>query len=234
MSDSERDAFLARVRQAVQAGNRPGSAAPLRDRGTLGYQGGGEPVATFCREFEAAGGHAHVVPTNKDAGQFVLDLVLAASARRILLGPSPLLDRLEIGRTLSQAGCAVYGFEGLTAERARDPFFAAEAGISGVAHLIAETGSLVVESSPAEPRSLSLLPPLHIAVAGRDQILPDLFDLFAADYRPNEPTLPSCLSVITGPSKTGDIELRLATGVHGPGEVHVVLIDSRDTSSPAP
>ncbi|MBI1915647.1 MAG: lactate utilization protein [Planctomycetes bacterium] len=235
MSDSERDAFLARVRQAVQAGNRPGSAAPLRERGTLGYQGGGEDlVATFCREFEAAGGHAHVVPTDRDSVGVVLDLVLAASARRVLLGTGPVLDRLEIRLALSQAGCAVYGFEGLTAESARHPLFAADAGISGVAYLIAETGTLVVESSPAEPRSLSLLPPLHIVVAGRDQILPDLFDLFAPGRRPDERSLPSCLSLITGPSKTGDIELRLVTGVHGPGEVHVVLIDARDTSSPAP
>ncbi len=235
MSDSERDAFLARVRQAVQDGNRPGSAAPRRERGSLGYQGGGDdPVATFCREFEAAGGRPHVVSTDSDAVGIVLDLVRAASARRILLGTGPLLDRLELSLALSQAGCAVSGFAGLTAESARDPLFAAEAGISGVAHLIAETGSLVVESSPVEPRSLSLLPPLHIAVAGREQILPDLFDLFTAACRPNEIILPSCLSLITGPSKTGDIELRLVTGVHGPGEVHVVLIDPRDTSSPAP
>jgi L-lactate dehydrogenase complex protein LldG len=103
-----------------------------------------------------------------------------------------------------------------------------------VAHLIAETGSLVVESSPTEPRSLSLLPPLHIVVAGRAQILADLFDLFLSERPPHEPGLPSCLSLITGPSKTGDIELRLVTGVHGPGEVHVVLIDPRDTSASAP
>src|SRR5947209_18952862 len=115
MSDSERDSFLARVRQAVEAGNRPGSAAPLRDRGTLGYQGGGDdPVATFCREFEAVGGHAHVVPNEREAVRIMLDLVRAASARRALLGTGPLMDRLEVARALSQAGVAVSGFEGLT------------------------------------------------------------------------------------------------------------------------
>ena len=69
--------------------------------------------------------------------------------------------------------------------------------------------------------SLSLLPPIHVAVADRSQLLSDLFDLFEVPSA--EP--PSCLSLITGPSKTGDIELRLVTGVHGPGEIHVVLID---------
>jgi L-lactate utilization protein LutC len=106
----------------------------------------------------------------------------------------------------------------------RDDFFAAEAGISGVDYLIAETGSLVLLSRPEQPRSLSLLPPLHIAVARREQILPDLFDLFDSRLWTEKDGLPSCLSLITGPSKTGDIELRLVTGVHGPGEVHVVLI----------
>ena len=80
-------------------------------------------------------------------------------------------------------------------------------------------------SRPDQPRSLSLLPPFHVAIADRRQLLPDLFDLFEERLWAEEHGLPSCLSLITGPSKTGDIELRLVTGVHGPGEVHVVLID---------
>jgi L-lactate dehydrogenase complex protein LldG len=104
------------------------------------------------------------------------------------------------------------------------PFFAADVGITGVDFLIAETGSLVMRSSPGQPRSISLLPPVHIALAERRQIVPDLFDLF--HELGNPPALPSCLTLITGPSKTGDIELRLVTGVHGPGTVHVLMVDS--------
>jgi L-lactate dehydrogenase complex protein LldG len=107
----------------------------------------------------------------------------------------------------------------------RDAFFAADLGISGVDHLIAETGSIALLTQPREPRSLSLLPPIHIAVAETSQLLPDLFDLFEpALWQQRSGGVPSCLSLITGPSKTGDIELRLVTGVHGPGEVHVVLV----------
>ena len=61
---------------------------------------------------------------------------------------------------------------------AREAFFGADLGISNVEHLIAETGTLVMAAKPDEPRSLSLLPPIHIAVADRSQLLPDLFDLF--------------------------------------------------------
>jgi L-lactate dehydrogenase complex protein LldG len=113
------------------------------------------------------------------------------------------------------------GREVFDAASGRDAYFAADLGITGVDYLIAETGSLALFSRPEQPRSLSLLPPVHVAIAERSQLLPDLFDLFA--ITPGE--LPSCLSLITGPSKTGDIELRLVTGVHGPGEIHVVLLN---------
>src|SRR5204863_1255 len=102
-------------------------------------------------------------------------------------------------------------------------YFAADLGVSGIFWAIAETGSLIMASRPADPRSLSLLPPVHIAVVGSDQLLPDLFDLFV-ELEPSKSQLPACLSIITGPSKTGDIELKLVTGVHGPGELHVILI----------
>ena len=60
--------------------------------------------------------------------------------------------------------------------------------------------------------------------------MPDLFDLFPEGGR----DMPSCLTLITGPSKTGDIELKLVTGVHGPGEVHVILINERSKCGTAP
>jgi L-lactate dehydrogenase complex protein LldG len=69
-----------------------------------------------------------------------------------------------------------------------------------------------------------LLPPVHIAIVERAQIVPDLFDMFAILGRQIETGLPTNLAFITGPSKTGDIELTLITGVHGPGKWHVIVI----------
>jgi L-lactate dehydrogenase complex protein LldG len=100
-----------------------------------------------------------------------------------------------------------------------------------VDYLIAETGSVVLASRNEQPRSVSLLPPVHVAVAHRRQLLPDLFDLFS-QLDLQKIGFPSNLSIITGPSKTGDIELRLVTGVHGPGEIHVVVIDSETRCAP--
>jgi L-lactate utilization protein LutC len=220
MSDAAREAFLARVRQAVQDGNRAGVAPPLPERGSLGYQGAGpDPVARFRQEFEAAGGKCHLADSDAAARLKLFDMLPGLGAKRVLLGSGPTIDRLGLGPLLTADGFEVTRIADLTLETAREPFFAADVGITGVVHLIAETGSLVVETG-AGPRSESLLPPVHIAVADRSQIVADLFDLFPAGGR----AMPSCLTLITGPSKTGDIELKLVTGVHGPGEVHVILI----------
>jgi L-lactate utilization protein LutC len=221
---SERERFLERVRRAVAEGNRAGGAAALGPRGGAGYQGAGpDPVARFRDELAAAGGQAHLVAGAAGAVAAVVELVRGRAARRALLGGGAVVDSLPLAAALEAAGVEVWRVRDLDAKAGRDAFFAADVGISGVDYLIAETGSLALLSGPDQPRSLSLLPPLHVAVAERRQLVPDLFDLFEA---PRGQGLPSCLTLITGPSKTGDIELRLVTGVHGPGEVHVVLIDA--------
>jgi L-lactate dehydrogenase complex protein LldG len=85
---------------------------------------------------------------------------------------------------------------------------------------LADTGSVVLASGPEEPRARSLLPEVHISLLAEERILPGLEELFAALGR----ELPSALAIVTGPSRSADIEQSLTVGVHGPGEVHVVLL----------
>jgi L-lactate utilization protein LutC len=176
----------------------------------------------------AVGGQAHRVSDAETATARVLELVQHHSARRVVLGREEFLDSLKLPERLTAAGIDVIQVDALTPERSRDPFFAADLGISGAATLVAESGTIVLRACPQEPRSLSLLPPVHVVIAERSRLLPDLFDLFDPKRTGEPPQLPSCWSFITGPSKTGDIELRLVTGVHGPGELHVILVDQRD------
>ncbi len=219
-----REAFLERVRAAIKAGNQSGTP-PLPARGTVGYQGAGpDPAAHFFELLTRAGGQPHPVADDGAAVTHVLELVARHRAQKILLGGGPVLDRLKLFPRLRDAGCDVVRADKLDEDRAREPMFAAELGISGVDYLLAETGSLVLLARPGEPRSVSLLPPVHVAVADRSQLVADLFDVFDTHLKPALPKLPSCVTLVTGPSKTGDIELRLVTGVHGPGVVHVVLI----------
>jgi len=222
--NTTREQMLRRIREATIEGNRAGSSpSPIPDHGQVGYQeAGADLLARFRAEFAAAGGHLHVVADGSGAASVILDLVRSRSIRQVLLGRSDVLDALPVAEPLRAAGVEVVDI--VPQGGASKEWFAAALGVSGVDYLIAETGSVVLASRPEQPRSLSLLPPIHIAVAERRQLLPDLFDLFAS-LAPRVPDLPACLSIVTGPSKTGDIELRLVTGVHGPGEIHVVLID---------
>jgi L-lactate dehydrogenase complex protein LldG len=216
---TDRERFLSSVRKAVSAGNGAGGAPPHPDRAGVGYQGAGDDlVGRFAAELAAAGGTCRLAHDAAAATAAILEIVRGKSARRVLIGAGPQLDALDLSPRLRDCGVDVSDADG-----GRETLFAADVGISGVDYLIAETGSAVVMTAPGQPRSLTLLPPVHIAVAVRSQLLPDLFDLF--DGRLRSARLPACVTLITGPSKTGDIELRLVTGVHGPGEVYVVLID---------
>jgi L-lactate utilization protein LutC len=231
MNDA-RASFLATVRRAVADGNRIGGAPPLPKRGDVGYQGGGaDPIARFRDEAVAAGARVQIVADRPAAVAKVVALCGEHGARRVLIGRGALVDSLALGERLLADGVeaiSVDELDELDELGEKEAVFGADVGITGADALIAETGTVVQESRPCQPRSLSLLPPVHIVVADRTALVPDLFDLFA-----DKTDLPSCLSLITGPSKTGDIEMRLVTGVHGPGEVHVVVIDG-PTPSPPP
>jgi L-lactate dehydrogenase complex protein LldG len=93
------------------------------------------------------------------------------------------------------------------------------AGVSTAIYGLADTGSVVLSSS-TEARAQSLLPDVHVTMLREDLILPGLDELFAA----LGDDLPSALAIVTGPSRSADIEQKLAVGVHGPREVHVVLL----------
>jgi L-lactate dehydrogenase complex protein LldG len=96
------------------------------------------------------------------------------------------------------------------------------AGITGADYALADTGTLVLFSSPQEARMISLLPPLHLAVIRQEQILTGLDELFSLEPLPGNRS--SSMVLITGPSRTADIEQILIRGVHGPGEIHVVVV----------
>jgi L-lactate dehydrogenase complex protein LldG len=98
------------------------------------------------------------------------------------------------------------------------------AGITQCDALVAQTGSVLVTSRSAGGRALSVLPPHHVVLAHRRQLVPDLpeaFELLKSTYAPN---YPSFISFITGPSRTGDIERILVLGAHGPKKLTIFCL----------
>ena len=104
---------------------------------------------------------------------------------------------------------------------------AVRVGLTGAAAALAATGSLVLLSGPGRPRAASLLPPVHVAIVAAGHIVADLESWWAAQAADGLAAVrqSSSVVVITGPSRTADIAMQLVMGMHGPREVHVVVVN---------
>jgi L-lactate utilization protein LutC len=140
-----------------------------------------------------------------------------------------LAGKVVVVKTREEAESAIdKALNGRTFIRASEPFSreaiaTTEAGITSADYALADTGSLVIFSESNESRLLTLLPPCHIAVIDSSRIVPSLDDVLRLRTLPGAES--SAMVVITGPSRTADIEMRLVRGVHGPGEIHVIIVD---------
>lgn len=97
----------------------------------------------------------------------------------------------------------------------------AELAVTGCDCLVARMGSIFVSTHSAGGRALSVLPPVHLVMTRREQLVPDLPTAFALLRKRYDGRWPSSLSLITGPSRTADIEKILVMGAHGPKRLAV-------------
>lgn len=157
-------------------------------------------VDLFKQSLEAVNGHCIVVK-NEDE----LTRVLNNFGGRIAISDAPILNRLV---------------QGTIAPNASD-IFQFDVGISTAQAAIAETGTLVLDSASERHRFVSLVPPVHIAIIDAASIFQTLSEALDFIYQNN--SINPAVTFITGPSRTADIELTLAIGVHGPQELYVII-----------
>ena len=100
-----------------------------------------------------------------------------------------------------------------------------DAGITSTIGAIADTGAVVLWPTPAEPRTLSLVPHTHFAVVDAKKIYASMAEIMAQENWAAK--MPTNALFISGPSKTADIEFTLAFGVHGPKELVVLIVESK-------
>jgi len=205
--------ILDRVRQALgRVGGGTPVPPPVRIR--IPEAGRETRITGLLARVEGLAGQGLRAATREAA----LEMVRTALAgRSAIASNAPLLDE-----------CGVTGLPGVRAgitnrEQLRQLCASAEVGITSADYALADTGTLVMLSSPQEARMISLLPPEHIAVVSSDRILSGLDELFA--ILPDPASVTSSMVLITGPSRTADIEQILVRGVHGPGAITVLVID---------
>ena len=169
------------------------------------------------------------------AANQIAEIARSLEARSILRSTHPVLEGMGLEAVLDGRGISldVMAIGDVTEaderskrrEKLRQQAIDADLGITGVDYAIAETGTCVLLPRKGVSRLVSLLPPAHVAVVEKGQVLPGLDELFTLRRREFlHDNLGSYMNLITGPSRSADIEYQLVTGVHGPGEVHMILV----------
>ena len=206
MADS-RVAILERLRQAERVGRLPASSSgvAIPQPPSMSAE---ELLARFVGELAALGVEPHVAESADDVRRHAASIVGTATA---LCWDAAALP-YDVGSVLTNA---ISGSAPRT-EQAR-----AGIGVTGCDAAIAETGSLVLLAGAGRPRAASLLPPVHLAIVRRADLRLSMGEYFAE--RAAAIAAASSCMIVTGPSRTADIELTLTVGVHGPGKVIVVV-----------
>lgn len=216
---SNAHAFIANVRQAL--GRREAVAPPpppeLDPRLIRTLVDEQNLPRHFAEQARASGMEVTIVELDQLA-ESLISLLRASEVAKVALPVSRLFDPLDLAGQLRAAGFDARRWDELTA----DEVFDFDCGVTDCDAAIAETGSLVISAVPEHGRVLSLVPPLHIAIVQPRQIVADLLDVMV---QLEGDGAGSGTVIITGPSKTTDIEGNLVIGVHGPGRVHVVLLE---------
>jgi L-lactate dehydrogenase complex protein LldG len=205
-----RENILHKVRTALgrSAGDPPGEPPPVRLR--IPEVEMESRIATMRMRIEALAGKTE---RTSDPRAYVAEIIAGKTA---VASNSPYL-----------AACGIAALPGVRTgitDRAELTNVCAtvDIGITSADYALADTGTLVMIASPQEARLVSLLPPMHLAVVPKERILTGLDELFTILPKPAETS--SSMVLITGPSRTADIEQILVRGVHGPGQITVVIV----------
>ena len=175
-------------------------------------------VGLFKDNLESVDGHCIVASNESEVAQAITDIIQDLRERNFSVAKIALSDSLEVERLMHLTGIRFAEVE-ITPSAA--DVFGFDIGISRVQAGIAETGTLLLDSSRERHRLVSLVPPVHIAILDASQIVATLGEALSM-LRQDELVSP-IVTLVTGPSRTADIELTLAIGVHGPQELFVII-----------
>ena len=201
-----------------------------------------ELIGTFEEELRKVGGCTYRATSRAEIAR-ILEEILKIDGHTgvdrfegVVLSRNPLLARLEIKAIIENLGLRAWFWPGVAGsglvaeeERAyRERCFSAGAGVTGVDFALAESGSLVLTSRSEGSQLSSLAPPIHIAFYLRSQVVGSLEEVLAGLPVPASTAGDAdgrSVVFVTGTSRTADIEQILIRGVHGPREVHAILVD---------
>ncbi|HVO44446.1 MAG TPA: lactate utilization protein, partial [Aggregatilineales bacterium] len=173
-------------------------------------------AARFAEALASVGGETIQAESLDAALDCLGELLQSLDAKRVVANDEPPLSDRDLPARWPEIEWQIVG---RTAGDLRAFSASADVGLSGGDAALAETGSVVVSSGPGKSRLATLLPPVHVALVSTTKLATDIFTWTTERQK----TRPASMTVITGPSKTADIEQVLAIGVHGPKRFVVIL-----------
>ncbi len=234
-----RQEMLSRVRKALgrpESGSIVTPVLPPDLAGVMPPLDPGDYLDKFETEWEKVSGVSYRVSTWNELESVFQKILVLAETQAVVLSRNPLLKELKIADRLTALNKfattwgVVGGIEGThSLGDFNTACFEAGAGITGVDFVLAESGTLVLSSATEGAQIASLAPPIHIALYRRHQVVGSLDEILAKIPISSSTTKPSAhrsVVFITGTSRTADIEQILIKGVHGPREVHAILVEN--------
>lgn len=164
---------------------------------------------TFKENLEAVNGSVYLCQSEEELAEELKTLLQDVSASTIVCAEA------ELKNLLSKNGIE---YQSYTREQK-----SIEVGITSCEFLIAHTGSVMVSAALKGGRQLSVYPPQHIVIARKSQVVDYLHTAYHKIQEKYTDRLPSMITLITGPSRTADIEKTLVLGAHGPRKLHVFI-----------
>ncbi len=246
MKPSQHEDMLERVRRALgRSANQPVSVPSYADLPRVVPIPSSRAVLVdhFEQELREIGGYPHRAENPQQLQEVLQSILKTTPESNVVLTRNPLIGNLRIISMLQEQGVKVTAWQGKNDGPGVEDFqrasFEAQVGVTGVDYVLAETGSLVVSSRTEGTQLASLAPPVHIALYRPEQVaagIEEIIDWLGSQGSEASPAPGRSVVFITGPSRTGDIELTITVGVHGPQEVHAILIGDgclSDKTSPS-
>ncbi len=212
--------------------SRDRSAAPSPSETALDDRIGmslAEAVDLLSSTAAARGWNVHRSADPDDATSYVTQLAQSIDARLVLRSDEEVFSSLDLDTQLGEAGIitgVAARHDDLDEHGLRRALSQADMCVTGADWAIAETGSVAVQPRTGLSRLVSLTPQVHVAIVKPQDVVPDLESFFKIQKRLyQEGSWPPYTNLITGPSRTADIEQTIVIGVHGPREVHMVILE---------
>jgi L-lactate dehydrogenase complex protein LldG len=185
----------------------------------------------LAEKAEAGGWHVYRAPGYEEVIEYIASLVGSLGVEQVVRTDQEVFSNAPVDSALGNLGLSVITVaqgEDRSRELLRQDIIDAGLGITGADYAVAETGSVVILPRKGLSRLVSVVPPVHLALVRPQDVVETLDDLFLLrrlEFHRNGGDMGSYLNFITGPSRTADIEQTLVVGVHGPKEVHLVLLE---------